>query len=186
MKPIQIQNGVVVYYGNRVGMIQDGQAVLDPMFERQELKDFVERQPSVQEIKWQNGMFDRLASCSLQASEQPALKNVRVWQLKPEVNILMKFISYDELCRQFGLPQKENYQVVYDGAVETNDLEALYLKFNTKCPEDYTGHSLSISDVLELYDDKGSTFHYVDRIGFQQVKFSEQAQVMSHSPTMQL
>ncbi len=34
MKPIQIRNGVIVYYGNRVGMVQDGQAVVDPMFER--------------------------------------------------------------------------------------------------------------------------------------------------------
>lgn len=185
MKPIQIQNGVVVYYGNRVGIIQDSQAVIDPMFEREDLKNFLEHQQSVQEIKWQNGMFERLVSCSFQSPEQPALKNVRVWQLKPDVNILMKFISYDEMCRQFGLPQKENYQPVYDGAVETNELEALYAKFNTKCPEGYTGHSLSISDVLELYDDKGSTFHYVDRIGFQQMEFFEQNQAMSHSLTMQ-
>ena len=38
---------------------------------------------------------------------------------------------------------------VYDGAVETNDLEALYTTFNTEWPEGYTGHSLSMSDVLE-------------------------------------
>lgn len=41
MKPVQIQNGVIVYYGNHVGMVQDGQAVIDPMFEREELKDFL-------------------------------------------------------------------------------------------------------------------------------------------------
>lgn len=41
MKPIQIQNGVIVYCGNHVGMVQNGQAVIDPMFEREELKDFL-------------------------------------------------------------------------------------------------------------------------------------------------
>lgn len=41
MKPIQIQNGDIVYYGNHVGMVQDGQVVIAPMFEREELKDFL-------------------------------------------------------------------------------------------------------------------------------------------------
>ena len=69
MKAIQIKNGVISYYGNHVGIIQDSQAVIDPMFEREDLKNFLEHQQSVQEIKWQNGMFDRLVSCSLQSPE---------------------------------------------------------------------------------------------------------------------
>lgn len=185
MKPIQIQNGVIVYYGNRVGMVRDGQAVIDPMFEREELKDFLNHQQDIQEIKWQNGMFDRLVNHTEPSPDQPALKNVRVWQLKPDVDIRMKFISYEEMCRQFGLPNAEHYQMVYDGAVETNDLEALYMKFNTEWPEGYTGHSLSISDVLELYDRETSSFHYVDRIGFQQVDFTSMEQTMKASYTMQ-
>lgn len=99
------------------------------------------------------------------------IKDCRVWQLKPDVDIRMKFIGYDELCREFGPPDPDNYRQVYDGAVETNDLEALYTKFNTDHPVGYEGHSLSMSDVLELYDESGSTFHYVDRFGFQQVDF---------------
>lgn len=185
MKPIQIQNGVIVYYGNRVGMVQDGQAVVDPMFEREELKDFLNHQHDIREIKWQNGIFDRLVNHTELSPDQTALKNVRVWQLKPDVDIRMKFISYEEMCRQFGPPGAEQYQVVYDGAVETNDLEALYTKFNTEWPEGYTGHSLSMSDVLELYDRESSSFHYVDRFGFQQVDFNSPEQAMRTSHTMQ-
>lgn len=185
MKLIQIQNGVIVYYGNRVGMVQDKQAVVDPMFEREELKDFLSRQRDIREIKWQNGMFDRLANHTELSPGPPALKNVRVWQLKPDVDIRMKFISYEEMCRQFGPPNAEQYQLVYDGAVETNDLEALYMKFNTEWPEGYTGHSLSMSDVLELYDREGSSFHYVDRFGFQKVDLSFPEQAMTTSHTMQ-
>ena len=69
MKPIQIRNGVIVYYGNRVGMVQDGQAVVDPMFEREELKDFLNHQRDIREVKWQNGVFDRLVN---QAEPSPA------------------------------------------------------------------------------------------------------------------
>lgn len=184
MKPIQIRNGVIVYYGNRAGMVQDKQAVVDPMFEREDLKDFLNRQRDIREIKWQNGIFDRLANHKELSPGQPSLKNVRVWQLKPDVDIRMKFISYEEMCRQFGPPNAEQYQLVYDGAVETNDLEALYMKFNTEWPEGYTGHSLSMSDVLELYDREGSSFHYVDRFGFQKVDLSFPEQAMTTSHTM--
>ena len=97
----------------------------------------------------------------------------------------MKFISYEEMCRQFGPPGAEQYQVVYDGAVETNDLETLYTKFNTEWPEGYTGHSLSMSDVLELYDRESSSFYYVDRFGFKQVDFKFPEQAMRTSHTMQ-
>lgn len=185
MKPIQIRNGVIVYYGNRVCMVQDGQAVVDPMFEREELKDFLNHQRDIREVKWQNGVFDRLVNQAEPSPDQPVLKNVRVWQLKPDVDIRMKFISYEEMCRQFGSPSAEQYQLVYDGAVETNDLEALYTTFNTEWPEGYTGHSLSMSDVLELYDRESSSFHYVDRFGFQQVDFNSPEQAIRTSHTMQ-
>lgn len=186
MKPIQIQNGVLIYYGNRAGMVRDGQAVVDPMFQREDLNTFLRSQRDIQEVKWQNGIFDRLANHTEPSLDQPALKNVRVWQLKPDVDIRKKFVSYEEMCRQFGLPKEEDYQLVYDGVAETNDLEELYLKFNTEYPEGYTGHSLSMSDVLELYDERSSSFHYVDRIGFKDVEFFQTGQDRSLFHTMQL
>lgn len=133
-----------------------------------------------------DGMFDRLANGPKDLLEQPTLKNVRVWQLKPDVDIRMKFIGYEEVCKQFDEPNQENYRLVYDGAVETNDLEALYAKFNLAIPNEYYGHSLSISDVLELYDEQGSAFYYVDKVGFQQIAFAtlQQSQTPT-SPTMQ-
>lgn len=115
MKPIQIQNGVIVYYGNRVGMIQDGKAVVDPMFERKELKEFLECQYSIQNVKWKSGIFDRLMSQPMLSCEQAAMKHVRVWQLKPDVDICMKFICYEEMCKHFGPPCEDDYKIVYDG-----------------------------------------------------------------------
>lgn len=185
MKPIYIESGIVVYYGNRVGRVTDGRAVVDPMFEGPELNAFLEKQRNIREIKWTDGMFDRLLSSSKDIHEVQVLKNCRVWQLNPDVDIRMKFISYEDLCSGFGPPDPANYQLVYDGVVETNDLEALYTKFNMDHSPGYEGHSLSMSDVLELYDESGSTFHYVDRIGFQQVDFETSGQSMAQNQTMQ-
>ena len=185
MKSIRIENGVIVYYGNRVGHVSDGRAVVDPMFEGPELNDFLTRQRDIREVKWTDGTFDRLTSGPRDTRETQVLKNCRVWQLKPDVDIRMKFISYDELCKDFGPPDPGNYQQVYDGAVETNNLEALYEKFNIDHPPGYDGYSLSMSDVLELYDESGSTFHYVDCIGFRQVDFEPPGQSMAQGPIMQ-
>ena len=44
MKPIRIENGIVIYYGNLAGRIRNGQAVVDPMFQVPELKEFLENQ----------------------------------------------------------------------------------------------------------------------------------------------
>lgn len=181
MKSIRIENGVIVYYGNFVGRITGGRAVVDPMFEGPELNAFLEKQRNIQEVKWLDGTFDRLTNGSRETREIQLLKRCRVWQLKPDVNIRMKFIGYDELLRDFGPPDPANYQQVFDGAVDTNDLESLYSKFNIDHPVDYSGHSLSMSDVLELYDDLTSTFHYVDRFGFKQVDFEPPSPVIQQS-----
>lgn len=183
MKPIRIENGVIVYYGNRVGRVSDGRAVVDPMFEGPELNDFLEKQKSIRDVKWQDGIFDRLMNGSKDTREIQVLKSCRVWQLKSDVDIHMKFIGYDELLRDFDPPDPANYQCVFDGPVDTNDLEALYTKFNIDHPTDYRGHSLSMSDVVELSDELSSTFHYVDRFGFKQVDFEPPSQQMA--PNMQ-
>jgi len=84
----------------------------------------------------------------------------------------------EESQKKFGEPGIENYETVYDGELATNDLEGIYTKFNIDHPYGYEGHSLSMSDVVELYDDEGSIFHYVDRMGFQEISFKQLKQDM--------
>ena len=45
-------------------------------------------------------------------------------------------------------------------------LEGLYTKFNIDHPEDFRGHSISMSDIVALKVAHEVSFHYVDRIGF--------------------
>ena len=71
--------------------------------------------------------------------------------------------------------KRENYKHVYTGkiypgeepAIET--LEALYTKFNIARPEDFTGRSLSLSDIVVLRCDGKVAAYYVDRVGFKEV-----------------
>ena len=187
MKTIYIENGIIMYYGSRAGQVTGGCATADPMFQGPELTDFLNKQRNIQDIRWMDGIYDRLMNAPKDVGiHQMTLKNVRVWQLKPEGDIRMKFIPFDELNQTFGPPDESNYKTVYDGAVDTNDLEALYLKFRDQNPQGFTGYPMSISDVLELYDGQGSTFYYVDKKGFQQVEFRQPAQEADFTHTMQL
>ena len=69
------------------------------------------------------------------------------------------------------------YDKVFEGAVEADTLEGVYQMFNCDCPDGFRGHSLSVSDVVEIVGDKDAGFYFCDSIGFQQVEFGpDQAQ----------
>lgn len=186
MKGIQIKNNLILYYGNTAGYIEKDKAIVDPMFKNDELRSYLTEKKGL-ELEWRNGIFARLAEGKLdREGNLRVLKKCRIYQLKPDVDVLIKFIGYDELMEHFGKPDPDNYRVVYEGEVETNNLEELFAKFNLDLPIGYNGHSLSMSDVVELYDDSGSSFHYVDRFGFKEIFFQPREQQLYQGPTMSL
>lgn len=62
------------------------------------------------------------------------------------------FMPYD-FAKKHGFSFGD-YLIVYDGFITANSkeeaLENLYMKFNIDRPEDFKGHSLSVSDIIEL------------------------------------
>lgn len=83
-------------------------------------------------------------------------------------------------------PPADSYQLVYDGELthpkewtENDVLERIFSVCNDDLPEGYQGHSLSMSDIVELYDGDNRDFFYCDEDGFTPVKFdAEQATPM--------
>lgn len=65
------------------------------------------------------------------------------------------------------------YDEVFSGEVNANDLDGIFIMFNLDKPEGYKGHSLSVSDIIEVTKSKtiGKGAYYVDHIGFQKVVF---------------
>lgn len=179
MRGISIEKEIVVYYGNVAGYVSGGKAVVDPIFASQEMKEFLAGQKGISDAEWREGVFERLSKGQKGLEAVTMLKNCRIWQLKPETDIMMRFIGYEELQMQFGDSDPQNYQMVYDGEVESNDLETIYTIFNMNHPPGYAGHSLSMSDVVELYDESSSIYFYCDRGGFESIEFEEPGQGMS-------
>lgn len=172
MRGIQIEDGGILYFGNKAGYIRNRRAVIDLIFKGEAMERFLRKQGSIEMVEWVGGVYDRLMNGGSETQGEGVLKNCRIWQLKPEVDVHMKFIGYDALIRKFGEPEPQNYRTVYDGEIETNDLDRICAKFSgeQKIP-DYDGHVITISDVIELYDEDGSLFYYVDTNDFRPVAF---------------
>ena len=186
MKGIEIKNGCIFYYSNPAGYVDKDAIVMDNLFRNEELEGWIANRGFG--ARWMDGVYDRLAGAGpMKAGEMPApLKSCRIWQLKPDVDAMMKFISYEEMTRQFGEPSPESYELAYEGQIESNDLDEIWGIFNERLPPGFTGHSLSMSDVVELYDQTGSEFHYVDRAGYRQISFDSRGSEQSCCMTMRM
>jgi hypothetical protein len=63
----------------------------------------------------------------------------------------------------------DNYDFIYKGDLENMDLEDIFMRFNDGRPDDYSGRSLSVSDVVVLDKDGQTTANFVDSFGFKKV-----------------
>jgi len=135
MSGIEMKNGLIVYYGNPAGYFKENKAIVDTMFQSKEFEDWIAEKKAVPE--WTDGIFERLSKGEKVAElleDKMLLKHVRIWQLKTDSDFELRFRGYDEVVKSTGEPSKDNYNVVFDGELETNNLESIYTKFNMDYP----------------------------------------------------
>ena len=110
-----------------------------------------------------------------QAFLESAADTYAIYQLKNESSTaILRFESYDRLQKQGFEPNHDNYELVYSGMLNHDGskidcLEDLYRKFNIERPDDFTGHSLSVSDIVALKQRGVVSYHYVDSIGYKEL-----------------
>lgn len=82
----------------------------------------------------------------------------------------LRFMSLDWVQGRGLSVDKDNYRMVYAMQREPGEtLEDIYRRFNIDHPEDFKGHSLSVSDVVVLHENGSDTAWYVDSIGFKEL-----------------
>ena len=106
-----------------------------------------------------------------------------IYQLKPNPELdSLRFEGTESLKRMgitkdnFDAIKPENYTLLYVGELselqkETQGatLEAIFEKFNLDHPEDFRGHSLSVSDIVVLNQNGQNTAHFVDSFGYTEI-----------------
>lgn len=60
------------------------------------------------------------------------------------------------------------YKEVWSGNLECENLDNIFMLFNVKHPKDFKGHSLSVSDIIQVIDSKSEIngYYYCDSFGW--------------------
>lgn len=118
----------------------------------------------------------------------------RIYQLKDTSDYHgIRFQDSDTNARHGVKLNHDDYDLIYEGNWDElkgisseNRLEYIWEKFNIDIPENFRGHSLSVSDVITVGNENIQTAYYVDSIGFtdfpQFFKEKELEQVVENEP----
>ena len=141
------------------------------VFDAEEVRSF-DGVFGVEASEWET-VKDRLAP---QDYEKAFLDNTAdsfaIYQLRDNDNTAqLRFMNAEYLEKKGLSIEKGNYAAVYAGNLDsrgdTQDrLDVLYETFNLRRPEDFRGHSLSVSDIVALKQNGVVSCHYVDSRGF--------------------
>lgn len=108
---------------------------------------------------------------------------IKIYQIdRDKDNGSLSFLNYENTVKRTGgRIRSEIYHKVFDGDVECSGLEDVYAMFNENHPESFTGHSLSVSDIVEIENsdivEKG--FYFCDSFGFKKIDFEPSLAVES-------
>jgi hypothetical protein len=91
-----------------------------------------------------------------------------IYQLKDAEELRYhRFASIKQLETDNLAVDRANYDLAYTAPLPPKEtLDGIYQQFNTDRPKDFTGHSLSPSDVIVIQRGGEVTSHYVDNFGF--------------------
>ena len=142
---------------------QDHNALFSAIKDADKIADYMIEQGRVETLR------EKLEMEAALPKPLPGL-SYEIWQLKdvPENKALL-FADY-AYASLFRL-NESRYEKVYEAQAGEDDdaLDKIFVKFNICHPEGFTGHSLTVSDVV-VFDDNGKrTAYFVDSFGFQVV-----------------
>ena len=104
------------------------------------------------------------------------MMNVRIYQINTDKDT--KSVKFENLEDTLYIARQVNpaiYSQVYANVCDCNDLEDVFHKFNVEKPIDFTGLSLSVSDIVEILDEENKGAYFCDSFGFKKIDFDTSA-----------
>ena len=120
-----------------------------------------------------NDLIDDFRKLQQAQNQCPETMKIRIFQINQDRDTnRLKFCGLEKL------PDKQIDASIYDrvfaGQIEGKTLEDVFQRFNTEGHPLHRGHSLSVSDIVELQEPVGNLaagFYFCDSFGFQNVSF---------------
>lgn len=105
----------------------------------------------------------------LEILEAPKMK-IRIFQIDHDKDTHgVKFMNMDFTNKHGGV-NSETYHQAYGGTVIAENLEDIFRMCNEGHPPGYFGHSLSVSDVVEICEGREKGFYFCDKVGFKKLE----------------
>lgn len=105
---------------------------------------------------------------------------ITLYQIIPELDndhLMFREFQFIQTASGNRVPA-EIYEAVYQGELDIQTLEDAFYIFNMEHPEGYKGRSMSVSDVVEIFDSEiGYRFYFCDTIGFKPIAFDREKAV---------
>lgn len=99
---------------------------------------------------------------------------IKIYQITDSSENRNRFMNYDFTMEHGGIDES-TYKNVFYGDVDAKDLEDIYQLFNSKRVPTHQGHSLSVSDVIEVIESDNEKLNgkcfFCDDMGFKTVDF---------------
>lgn len=173
MQNAKIIHNLIVYSGNHVGFVSNGRATVDVMFQSQEMEQWL--QGKGLEVLWKADVFARLVESDghFGSENKKGIKTVRVWRLNKQFPQEGRFSFLADFRKNYGEPKESQYECIFQEEMGTENLEIIYDHLSQEKSELAASFSypLSVSDVIELFDNEEKQFFYVDRYDFVEIDF---------------
>lgn len=94
-----------------------------------------------------------------------------IYQVNPETKgRTYEYMNFEFMERHNLSTERGDYNLIYTGSLQQGDtLDSIFERFNIDHPEDFRGHSLSVSDIVVMNREGEVKAYFVDSFGFQEV-----------------
>ena len=107
--------------------------------------------------------------------------NIRIYQIDAvKDSKKIKFESLDSTIKYAGKVDPKIYSQVFGGKVDCKTLEEVFAKFNDSEVLGFSGHSMSVSDVVEILDGEKKGTYFCNPVGFKKIDF-DSSQISGNS-----
>lgn len=165
---IQRDGSLIRYCGNTIGRVMKDTLYADPIFKKEELIQWAEKQQLA--IIWQSQLFEKL-SVQIDAELEMPVKTIHccIYQLKEDCDPVLRLCSFEELTRKGRQIEFRNYRKVFDNMLPAESLDEVCEYFDQK-QDGYEGRALMVSDIIEVQEETEPMYYYIDKGCYRQLK----------------
>lgn len=153
-----------------VGISQGRNVLIDALYYQNDFMNYVEHVAGKRDRAEEGIRKIPNNNAKVPDGRPESMLDMRIWQLRRCLPLKMRYSTlYQRKENGFEKPCRSEYEQVYEGVLAKSGLESMEERMTRCTPDDFGGHQLSVSDVVELSQDGDSRFFYAEAEGFREI-----------------